>query len=463
MRTEAWFHFHGNDRSMETSIVEDLTLAGIHLSPFEAREPNAHGVLCFPEVSDALLTSLQAVSRTTLGRVLALATAASVLGTGDNWRLLHHGAAEALSWSAGQAIADDIKARLDRWTTIEELVESRPVHDLLVGHSPAWRALMRRIVEAARFSRAPVLLTGESGTGKELLARVLHLLDERAFSQRTNRRELVTLDCTTIVRELSGSELFGHERGAFTGAVGPREGAFALADGGTLFLDEIGELPLHLQAQLLRAVQEKTYKRVGGNVWQTTDFRLVCATNRDLADAATKGEFRLDLYYRIAGLVFRTPPLRERREDILPLARRFLKITQSPETPPEFDSSVREYLLNRSYLGNVRDLRQLVQRISHRHVGPGPITVGDVPEEDRPSEGDRPRAWPHGLEKAISQAVALGAGLREINQLTAETAIRVAIEAEDGNLQRAAKRLGVTDRALQMRRASLRNPERLRA
>jgi transcriptional regulator with GAF, ATPase, and Fis domain len=279
------------------------------------------------------------MSGTTLGRVLALATAGSVLEAGDSWRLLHSGAAEALAWSEGQAKADDIKARLERWTAIDELVESRSVRELLVGYSPSWRTLMRRIVEAARFSRAPVLLTGESGTGKELLARVLHLLDERAFSQRTNRHELVTLDCTTIVRELSGSELFGHERGAFTGAVGPREGAFALADGGTLFLDEIGELPLHLQAQLLRAVQEKTYKRVGGNVWQTTDFRLVCATNRDLADAATKGEFRLDLYYRIAGLVLRAA-VTERR-GIIHLSRAVSEDDSQPGDAPEFDASVR--------------------------------------------------------------------------------------------------------------------------
>jgi transcriptional regulator with GAF, ATPase, and Fis domain len=454
MGTEAWFHNHGCDQAIASSILEDLALAGLRFSPYEARTSHAHGVLCFAEISEALLTWLRTIGCTTVGRVLALSTAASVLRGDDSWRLLHGGAAEVLAWSTGRAIANDIKARLDRWTAIDELVESRAVRELLVGHSPAWRSLIRRVVEAARFTRAPVLLTGESGTGKELLARLLHLLDGRALDQGTNRRELVTLDCTTIVRELSGSELFGHERGAFTGAVSARDGAFALADGGTLFLDEIGELPLHLQAQLLRAVQEKTYKRVGGNVWQTTDFRLVCATNRDLAEAATKGEFRLDLYYRIAGVVFRTPPLRDRREDILPLAHRFLKVFHSQEPPSEFDASVREYLLNRVYMGNVRDLRQLIQRIAHRHVGSGPITVGDIPEEDRPLEGERPRAWPDGLEKAISQAITLGAGLKEINQVTADTAIRVAVEAEDGNLQRAAKRLGVTDRALQLRKAS---------
>src|SRR5690606_31880967 len=136
---------------------------------------------------------------------------------------------------------------------------------------------------------------------------------------------LVILDCSTIVPELAGSEFFGHERGAFTGALITREGAFALADGGTLFLDEIGELPLHLQVQLLRVIQEGTYKKVGSNTWKSTRFRLICATNRDLSEEVKKGRFRADLFYRIASWTFHLPPLRERKEDILPLALHFLK------------------------------------------------------------------------------------------------------------------------------------------
>src|SRR5262249_44123862 len=155
----------------------------------------------------------------------------------------------------------------------------------------------------------------------ELLARLIHELNAA-----TKERSLVVVDCTTIVPELSGSEFFGHERGAFTGAVAARDGAFALADGGTLFLDEIGELPSHLQAQLLRVIEEGTYKRVGGNAWQRTNFRLVCATNRDLPRLVEAGKFRGDLYFRIASWVFRIPPLSERIEDILPLARHFLAL-----------------------------------------------------------------------------------------------------------------------------------------
>src|SRR4029077_5747912 len=146
-----------------------------------------------------------------------------------------------------------------------------------------------------------------------IVARLIHLLDARP-----NKRDLVVLDCSTVVPELSGSEFFGHERGAFTGALTERHGAFALANGGTLFLDEIGELPLPLQAQLLRVVQEHSYKRIGGNKWHRTDFRLVCATNRDLLGLVCGGEFRADLYYRIASFVCKLPALRERAEDIIP-------------------------------------------------------------------------------------------------------------------------------------------------
>jgi transcriptional regulator with GAF, ATPase, and Fis domain len=302
-----------------------------------------------------------------------------------------------------------------------------------------------------------VLLTGESGTGKEILARLIHKVSCHDLAPG-QRRELITVDCSTLVPELSGSELFGHERGAFTGAHASREGAFALADGATLFLDEVGELPLGLQAQLLRAIQEKTYKRIGANVWQKTNFRLVCATNRDLGALVRAGQFRLDLFHRIAAWVFRTLTIAERREDILPLARHFLRAVL-PETT-DIDPPVRDYLLNRSYAGNIRELRQLVQRIANRHAGRGPITAGDIPEEDRPQEDSLPHAWPDDrLERTIADAIALGVSLRDIGVATTTAAIRIAVRSEHGNLQRAAKRLGVTDRALQMRRAAGMLPE----
>jgi transcriptional regulator with GAF, ATPase, and Fis domain len=284
------------------------------------------------------------------------------------------------------------------------------------------------------------------------VGRLVHELDPRA-----SRNELVIVDCTTITPELSGSEFFGHERGAFTGAIGMREGAFAEADGGTLFLDEVGELPPALQAQLLRVVQEGTYKRVGSNVWQRSRFRLVSATNRDLLVSIKQGRFRHDLYHRIGGWVFRVPPLRERREDILPLACHFLRTFLPDISVADFDLPVREYLLSRHYPGNVRDLRQLIARISSRHVGPGPITIGDLPDDEHPESAPSKETWcvPE-FERSIAQALSLGIGLKEISQAAADAATRIAIREGNGNLRDAARRLGVTDRALQLRRAARR-------
>src|SRR5262245_1255051 len=200
------------------------------------------------------------------------------------WHVLDTGAADVLNVRNPVDAAGDIRARLERWDEIDDIVSSPLVRDNLVGQSPVWICELRRIAEIARMSSANVLITGETGTGKELLARLIHTLDTRP-----DKGELVVVDCTTIVRDLSGSELFGHERGAFTGAVDARDGAFALANRGTLFLDEIGELSPGLQAQLLRAVQEHAYKRVGSNQWRSTQFRLVCATNRNLLEAVQSG------------------------------------------------------------------------------------------------------------------------------------------------------------------------------
>ncbi|HEX6639469.1 MAG TPA: sigma 54-interacting transcriptional regulator, partial [Thermoanaerobaculia bacterium] len=299
--------------------------------------------------------------------------------------------------------------------------------------------------DVARFSNLPVLVRGESGTGKELVARLSHTLDARE-----EKKELVVVDCTTIVPELSGSELFGHERGSFTGAAGAREGAFALADGGTLFLDELGELPLRLQAEMLRAVQEGTYKRVGGNTWQKTRFRLVSATHRDLDEEMREGRFRRDLYYRVAAWSCTLPPLRERREDIPALAKHFF--TQALKTTPDLDPAVLELLISRDYPGNVRDLRHLVERIAYRHTGDGPITLGDVPEEER-QQSDAAPTTANVFDHAARVGMLCGMGLKEIANAATDASVRLALEMEQGNVGRAAERLGITDRGLQKRRA----------
>jgi transcriptional regulator with GAF, ATPase, and Fis domain len=362
------------------------------------------------------------------------------------WLLLEAGALDVLGWPEGESDVAGVASRLRRHAEIEQLLNSPRVRDGMAGRSPAWLASLRSVVEAARFTEAPVLVLGDTGTGKEQLARLIHDLGPRAATGR-----LVVLDCTTVASELAGSEFFGHERGAFTGAAAPRDGAFALAHRGTLFLDEVGELGPSMQAQLLRVIQEGQFKRLGSNTWQDSDFRLVCATHRDLEAAVAEGRFRADLYHRIAGWCCRTPPLAERREDILPLAELFLRQCSGQTVAPVLAPAVREWLLAREYPGNVRELRHVVLRLWHHHCGSGPITAGAVPANERP----RPAAlrWPdRGFEAAVAQAVDRGIGLKEIAQVAAELAVRAALEREGDNLHRAALRLGVTDRALQIRR-----------
>jgi transcriptional regulator with GAF, ATPase, and Fis domain len=383
-------------------------------------------------------------------RVLALALGQRV-GRIAAAELVAAGAAEVLAWADNGSAIATIAARLERWAAVDALIVSDDVVHTLIGASTTWRRVLREVVEVARFTDAPVLVTGETGTGKELVSRVVHALDARKA-----KRDLIVVDCTTIVPELSGSEFFGHEKGAFTGAVAARNGAFALADDGTLFLDEVGELPLPLQAELLRVVQEHTYKRVGSSMWQPTCFRLICATNRDLELERAEARFRSDLYYRIAGWTFHLPTLADRRDDILPLARHFLG--ERLGEPPDLDDAVAEHLMRRDFRGNIRELRQLCVRIAYRHVGPGPITFGDLGGDlgaDLTRESDG--AWcDAGLHRSIGKAVAMGVNLKEIGRVAEDIAVQLAVSTENGSLQSAARRLGVTDRALQLRRASSR-------
>jgi transcriptional regulator with GAF, ATPase, and Fis domain len=426
-------------RSRRSTIAAELEAAGLHLRRGPERKYGP-GLAIFAEAPEAVRT-VRSLSDDGRLRVVAVPLEDNV----PPWELLAAGAADVMAWR-GPETAEALAARFDRWRQIDELVESPLVSENLVGEHPSWRAVLRDVVEVARFTDSSVLITGESGTGKELVARLIHALDARE-----DKGELVVVDCTTVVPTLSGSEFFGHVRGAFTGAAGDREGAFGLADGGTLFLDEVGELPLPLQAELLRVVQEGTYKKVGSDRWQSTSFRLVCATNRDLLAEEAEGRFRRDFYYRIAGWTCRLPSLRERRSDVLRLADHFLA-----ERIPQrraFDWALREHLNNRDYPGNVRDLRQLMLSISHRCVGAGPITIGSLPISER--NGAAPKAGQGGsLDDAIERALAAGVGLKELLAQTREIAIRLAIEQESGNIRRASSRLGVTDRAIHMARAA---------
>lgn len=447
-----WLDWYGDTGSAFRADVErGLTRAGIDVGP---REGGGYGVLLLGNCDTGAIQRVRELSRDGIDRLLVIAPTAAGIQRGGAFRLRAAGASDIVTWGGEDEPEQVIAARLKRWTEIDDILRSPLVQDNLIGRSKAWISVLRPIIEVAVFTDSSVLILGESGTGKELIARLIHTID-----RRSEKKELVILDCTTVVPELSGSEFFGHERGAFTGAVGPREGAFALAHDGTLFLDEVGELPLTLQAQLLRVVQERTYKKVGGNTWHHANFRLITATNRDLSRDVDEGSFRRDFFHRIAAFTCRIPPLAQRPEDILPLVEHFMAEIRSDGRKTPLDEPVREYILSRPYPGNVRELRQLIFRICKRHVGVGSVTVGDLPEDEiaRVSHADEPAFWPdEAFERSINRALLLGIDLKEIGRNAADTAIRVALLQEDNNLQRAAKMLGVTDRALQMRRAGRR-------
>ena len=452
MPAKAWIQAVGSSaRELSEQISRCLTETGVAIGDRDAAATVDTGILVFERVDPPLLDLIRGCARGVAGRLLSISTQPDSLDVQATWSVLAAGAADV--WTCcgvTTAWVSQLCKRLERWRLVDQLLESPLVRKNLIGESPLWKSCLSQLIETACFTASTVLISGESGVGKELAARLIHSLDNR---QR--KGELVILDCTTIVSELAGSEFFGHERGAFTGAIGHRDGAFALAHGGTLFLDEVGELPLHLQAQLLRVIQEKKYKRVGGNVWHKTDFRLVCATNRNLEEEVAAGRFRNDLYFRLAGCLIRLPSLKQRPEDILPLARHFLTEHLTDGEAPELHEPVKDFLQRREYPGNVRELRQLISRIASRHVGDGPITVGDIPEAERPQPSEMARPWmDETFETAIRRALCLGIGLKDIGQNATETAIRIAVSEENGNLQRAAKRLGVTDRTLQIRRAN---------
>ncbi len=247
----------------------------------------------------------------------------------------------------------------------------------IVSVDPAMRALFAQIDKVAG-SSAPVAIFGETGSGKELVARAVHRRSSRAA------KAWVPLNCSAIARELMESELFGHEKGAFTGATGARSGALNEADGGTLFLDEIGELPIELQAKLLRAVDLGEVKRVGAARPTTVDVRFVCATHRLLTEEVRKGRFREDLYYRIAVATLFVPPLRQRKADIPLLWEHFINRLAPPGARLELSEEAQRVLAGHGWPGNVRELRNVVQRALLASSG-SRIEASDIQFDDRSS------------------------------------------------------------------------------
>src|SRR6187399_2532647 len=254
--------------------------------------------------------------------------------------------------------------------------KKKPSLDFYKGKSPASVFLHEQanIIAGTNYS---VLLYGESGTGKEVIASLIHNLSERSH------KPFVALDCGTLSRELAGSELFGHVKGSFTGAIQDKEGHFELAEGGTLFLDEVGNLSAGVQAALLRVIQERKFKRVGGNKETPTDVRIIVASNENLNDAYRKGKFREDLYHRLNEFSIHLPPLRERREDIIPLSEFFLERSneETRKNISGFNEDVLNIFLEYSWPGNLREFRNVVRRAVLLTPSDAKIAVSSLPQE----------------------------------------------------------------------------------
>jgi DNA-binding NtrC family response regulator len=269
----------------------------------------------------------------------------------------------------GQRLHIDVQSRL-----LRERLRTQQGMGGLVGRSPEMEKLYR-ILSKVAFSTHPVLILGESGTGKELVARSIH------FNGPNAGRPFVPVDCGSLVPTLIESELFGHVKGAFTGADRNKEGLLASAEGGTVFLDEIGELPLDLQAKLLRALQEKEVRPVGATQARPISARVLAATNRDLATMVEQGRFRKDLYFRLNVVNLRIPPLRDRRKDIAPLAVHFLeRLQQSSDMKRELSDVTLRGMAEYDWPGNVRELENAIERACALSSGPV-LHMGDLPTQ----------------------------------------------------------------------------------
>ncbi|NOT56189.1 MAG: sigma-54-dependent Fis family transcriptional regulator, partial [Deltaproteobacteria bacterium] len=314
-------------------------------------------------------------------------------------------------------------------TAFQEVVQER--YRLVSGASP----LMQEVIRLARsvaVAHSNVLLLGESGTGKEVMARAIHHWSPRA------EQPFVAVNCVALTPELLESELFGHEKGAFTGAIVQKKGKFELADGGTIFLDEIGDLAAPLQAKLLRVLQEREFQRVGGTKDLRVNVRVIAATNRDLRRAMQTGAFREDLYYRLNVVSISLPPLRDRREEIPALIDYFTARYCNEMKRPllVLDPVARERLLAYRWPGNVRELQNVIERAVVLSPGPA-ITESDLPLELRMPGGD------NGDLTLPGQTIDLTLSLSAAMEVFKRERVRQALEAVNGNQTKAAQVLGV--------------------
>ncbi|AZZ47729.1 sigma-54-dependent Fis family transcriptional regulator [Pseudomonadaceae bacterium SI-3] len=308
------------------------------------------------------------------------------------------------------------------------------VDSRLLGASPPMNMLRKQIGKLAR-SQAPVYISGESGSGKELVARLIHEQGPR------HERPFVPVNCGAIPSELMESEFFGHKKGSFTGAMEDKPGLFQAANGGTLFLDEVADLPLPMQVKLLRAIQEKAVRSVGGAKEVVVDVRILCATHKDLASEVAAGRFRQDLYYRLNVIELRVPPLRERREDIAQLAEVMLRrlAQECGDTPARLQADALAKLQSYRFPGNVRELENMLERAytlcEGEEIKPSDLRLSDAP------------GMPENGEASLAQIDNLEDHLEEVERKL----IMQALEETRWNRTAAAQRLGLSFRSMRYR------------
>jgi DNA-binding NtrC family response regulator len=317
------------------------------------------------------------------------------------------------------------------WTRAEDPSDAVPA---MVGSGKAMQALRAQIAQVAP-TPVTVLITGESGTGKELVARAIHAGSDRA------EKPWVSLNCPVLSAHLMESELFGHQRGAFTGADAPRAGRFELADGGTILLDEVTEIDLGLQAKLLRVLQEKSFERVGSSETVRVDVRVLATTNRDLEAEVAAGRFREDLYYRLAVVPLWVPPLRDRLEDVPELVEHFLVhcAERLSRNPAVLERSAMDLLENYAWPGNVRELENIITRLSVLGAA-SPVTADDL----RRWLVDGQRADRDAPSEPAATSVPVGLSLEEMERRL----IEATLEQHGGHREKTAKALGIGVRTL---------------
>ncbi len=325
----------------------------------------------------------------------------------------------------------EVVAYVERLATVRS-ASARPSGEGLVGQSPAFNAAIEAVQRVAP-SMLPVLLLGESGTGKELFARAVHEASARA------RGPFVVVDCSGLTEALFESELFGYEKGAFTGAHARKPGLVETAQGGTLFLDEMGDVPLAMQVKLLRLIESGTFRRVGGLETLQADFRLVAATHKPLRQMVDDGRFRQDLYYRISAFPIALPPLRERLADIPLLAQSFLQRSGTGRPPPMVDPSAMARLQAHAWPGNIRELRNALER-ARLFADDGVVRAEHLP----PSLGQAHTLLPAPALQARADVAESG-----------DAAIRQAVATHRGTRKELARRLGMSERTLYRRLKAL--------